>query len=207
MNYSKEWKRHYWSFDSELYGVCVFDDPNDRVLKEHFFTSPELTIEMCLGVCRDKGFRYSGLQWQIECHCGNEPAQGFQWAWFGKCNDKCAGNSNQVCGGSQAMSVYTTRVITKLTSIFWIKYVRTVVSNACVFYFSKKVELIIMNTPSKTPRSSFDGLCIYDSPSQRVLNEFVVTGNANMTIKSCKETCQGRDSFLIESLESSGFNG
>ena len=68
-----------------------------------------MTIEMCLAVCREKGLRYSGLQWQIECHCGNGPTQGFQWAWFDKCNNKCAGNSNQVCGGSQAMSVYTTR--------------------------------------------------------------------------------------------------
>ena len=92
-----------------MYGVCVFDDPNDRVLKEYFFTSSELTIEMCIGVCRDKGFRYSGLQRENECYCGNEPLHGFQWAWFGECNEKCAGNSNQVCGGSQTMSVYTTR--------------------------------------------------------------------------------------------------
>ena len=68
-----------------------------------------MTVEMCLSTCGGKGFDYSGLQWQIECHCGNEPAQGFQWAWFDKCNNKCAGNSNQVCGGSHAMSVYTTR--------------------------------------------------------------------------------------------------
>ena len=92
-----------------MYGACVFDDPNDRVLKGHFFTSQELTIEMCLGVCRDKGFRYSGLQREIECHCGNEPFHRFQWASFGECNNKCAGNVNQVCGGSHAMSVYTTR--------------------------------------------------------------------------------------------------
>ena len=68
-----------------------------------------MTIELCLSTCREKGYDYSGLQWQIECHCGNEPTSAFQWAWFGKCNDKCAGNSNQVCGGSHAMSVYTTR--------------------------------------------------------------------------------------------------
>ena len=48
------------------------------------------------------------MQWQIECHCENEPVNGFEWAWFGKCNDRCAGNSNQICGGSNAMSLHTT---------------------------------------------------------------------------------------------------
>ena len=90
-----------------MYGVCVFDDPNDRVLKDHFFTSPELTIEMCLAVCRAKGFRYSGLQWQIECHCGNEAEKGFEWAWPSKCNEKCIGDSRQICGGFGAASVWT----------------------------------------------------------------------------------------------------
>ena len=67
-----------------------------------------MTVEMCLSTCRDKGFRYSGIQWQIECYCGNEPINGFNWAWFDKCNDRCAGNTNQKCGGSNAMSLYTT---------------------------------------------------------------------------------------------------
>ena len=67
-----------------------------------------MTIEMCLSVCREKGFRYAGLQWQIECYCGNEPANGFKWSWLSKCDDRCAGNSNQICGGSNAMSVYST---------------------------------------------------------------------------------------------------
>ena len=67
-----------------------------------------MTVEMCLSTCQKKGFRYSGIQWQIECYCGNEPINGFNWAWFDKCNDRCAGNSNQICGGSNAMSLYTT---------------------------------------------------------------------------------------------------
>ena len=67
-----------------------------------------MTVEMCLATCGGKGFDYSGLQWQIECYCGNEPVNGFQWAWFDKCHDRCAGNSNQICGGSNAMSVYST---------------------------------------------------------------------------------------------------
>ena len=92
----------------EFYGICAFDDATDRVLKGHFFSSPELTIEMCLSACREQEFRYSGLQWGIECYCGNEPVNGFELAWPNKCSDKCAGNFNQVCGGSFAITVYST---------------------------------------------------------------------------------------------------
>ena len=91
-----------------MYGDCVFDNPNDRVLNGHFFTSSEMTVEMCLKTCRQKKYRYSGLQWQIECYCGNEPTNGFDWAWLNKCDTKCAGDSNQICGGSGAMSVFST---------------------------------------------------------------------------------------------------
>ena len=67
-----------------------------------------MTIEMCLSICRSKGFPYSGLEWQCECHCGHAPEDGFEWAWSDKCYDRCAGDSNQICGGSNAMSVWTT---------------------------------------------------------------------------------------------------
>ena len=87
--------------------MCVFDDANDRVLKGHYFSRLDMTIEMCLTTCREKGFRYSGLEWQIECYCGDEPVQGFKWTWLNKCNERCPGNSNQICGGSNVMSVYT----------------------------------------------------------------------------------------------------
>ena len=89
-------------------GACVFDDANNRVLDGHFESNDEMTVEMCLDICRSKGFRYAGLEWQLECHCGNEPDGGFEWAWPDKCDDRCSGNSNQICGGSNAMSVYTT---------------------------------------------------------------------------------------------------
>ena len=70
-----------------------------------------MTIELCLSTCREKGFSYSGLQWQIECYCGNGPREKFKWAWFDKCDDKCAGNSDQICGGSNAMSIYSTPLL------------------------------------------------------------------------------------------------
>lgn len=67
-----------------------------------------MTIEMCLSKCRSKGYPFSGLQWQCECHCGYEPKEGFEWSWSDKCNDRCVGDSYQICGGSNAMSVWKT---------------------------------------------------------------------------------------------------
>ena len=69
--------------------------------------SDEMTIEMCLSICREKNYKYAGLQWQCECHCGNEPEIEFEPAWFGKCSDRCAGDSSQICGGSEAMNVWS----------------------------------------------------------------------------------------------------
>ena len=67
-----------------------------------------MTIQKCLHICRRKGFQFSGLQWQIECYCGNLPTDGFEWAWPEKCDERCAGDSNQMCGGSMAMNLYNT---------------------------------------------------------------------------------------------------
>ena len=36
------------------------------------------------------------------------PEEGFVWAWSDKCDDRCSGDTNQVCGGSNAMSIWTT---------------------------------------------------------------------------------------------------
>ena len=67
-----------------------------------------MTIEKCLSICRSKKFPYSGLEWSCECHCGHAPEEDFEWAWSDKCDDRCTGDSNQICGGSEAMSVWNT---------------------------------------------------------------------------------------------------
>ena len=109
-SFSREYESHHFNRETsflELYGDCVVDDVKNRVLKGHILSSVEMTVEMCISTCREKGFDYAGLQWSIECYCGNEPDQGFEWAWLDKCDNNCAGDSRQVCGGSSAMSVYS----------------------------------------------------------------------------------------------------
>ena len=67
-----------------------------------------MTIQKCLAICRSNGFPFAGLEWSVECHCGFMPANGFDWAWSDKCDDRCSGDSNQICGGSNALSLWTT---------------------------------------------------------------------------------------------------
>ena len=73
-----------------------------------------MTIEKCLSICRSKGFPYnfwiriSELEWSCECHCGHAPEEGFEWAWSDKCDDRCAGDSNLICGGSGVCLEYYT---------------------------------------------------------------------------------------------------
>ena len=67
-----------------------------------------MTIQKCLSICRSWNFPYAGLEWSIECHCGFMPADGFQWTWSDKCDDRCSGDTNQVCGGSNALTLWTT---------------------------------------------------------------------------------------------------
>ena len=91
-----------------MYGVCAYDDPNNRALTGRYEVNENMTIEMCLSICRDGGYPYAGLKWQIECFCGHEPDSGFIWSWPNNCNKKCAGDPHQNCGGSNAISIWNT---------------------------------------------------------------------------------------------------
>ena len=91
-----------------LFGVCVFDDPDNRILTEYFESSADMDVTKCINICQQRGFKFSGLEWSRECHCGNLPPGGFKYSWPDKCNLRCAGKRSQVCGGYDAMNVWTT---------------------------------------------------------------------------------------------------
>lgn len=62
-----------------------------------------MTHELCVSKCSGNGFAYAGVQYGKWCFCGNQ---------YGKsgpatnCDIRCAGDPNQICGGSWANSVY-----------------------------------------------------------------------------------------------------
>lgn len=186
---NSEWWKLSGSLALKLYGQCAFDDKNDRVLDGYYETNDEMTIQQCLKICSSKGFRYSGLEWACECHCGNEPDQGFEWAWPDKCDDSCSGDSHQICGGSGAMR-----------KGFLDDLNQALVRWRCITV--KKIALLL-KTPNfsvyTTPTEEVDGQCIYDFPSnRRVLDEFSITGLTNLTILSCANFCTEYEFFGVQ---------
>ena len=92
----------------EPYGTGCNVDQDARTLTERKPDDFENTIERCATQC--EGFKYFGVEVGIECFCGDEltidqPSTG--------CNDDCAGNANQICGGTWAISIYEFKTIGK----------------------------------------------------------------------------------------------
>jgi hypothetical protein len=63
-----------------------------------------MTVEKCLDACSGAGFAYAGLEYAEECYCG----QKAPWtiAADGRCSMTCKGDSSELCGGPDGLSVY-----------------------------------------------------------------------------------------------------
>ncbi|KAL2060445.1 hypothetical protein VTL71DRAFT_9476 [Oculimacula yallundae] len=67
-----------------------------------------LTTAKCKSTCAGKGYMYSGTEVGNECWCDNSLRNGGAPASDGSvgCSFKCAGNSSEICGGSDRLSLY-----------------------------------------------------------------------------------------------------
>lgn len=67
--------------------------------------SPAQTIEKCMNTCLTNGYTYAGLEWGIECWCGNN-FDSSEATLQGSCVQPCAGDSTEMCGNAGVLSVY-----------------------------------------------------------------------------------------------------
>lgn len=68
--------------------------------------SDDMTNTKCQRICKHKGFRYFATQHGNRCYCGD------RFGRYGKsynCNQSCAGDNYEICGGYKASSVYKIR--------------------------------------------------------------------------------------------------
>lgn len=80
-----------------------FKDQSKRDLDGHNFYDRNMTTQLCISTCRDKGFSHAGTQYGSYCFCGNKfGASGAA----DNCNAKCTGSRDETCGGTWANSIY-----------------------------------------------------------------------------------------------------
>ncbi|KAL8711481.1 MAG: hypothetical protein Q9220_004139 [cf. Caloplaca sp. 1 TL-2023] len=86
------------------YAGCFTDSTSARVLNGKYNYDSALTIEKCAGLC--KGYKIFGTEYATQCYCGNSYANPTTQVAEGDCGYTCGGNSGQLCGAGNRLSVY-----------------------------------------------------------------------------------------------------
>ncbi|CAN0201782.1 unnamed protein product, partial [Ectocarpus fasciculatus] len=84
---------------------CYQDDSDARIMELARTDSSSMTKEVCEAECT--GNTYFGMQYGRECFCGGSSTDLLLHGESTACDYECPGESEQVCGGFYAMSVYS----------------------------------------------------------------------------------------------------
>ena len=89
---------------------CYSEGNNGRALANATWSSSNMTIENCVGFCKEQGAlgKWAGVEYGQECYCGSGIANGGGPASDGNvgCDMACAGNQYEWCGGPNRLFVY-----------------------------------------------------------------------------------------------------
>ena len=95
------------------YNGCYTDSfPVRRVLPMQQPDDSNLTVQSCVWSCSQLGYSVSGLENRRECFCGNAIYSGSTLVPpHTNCNLPCAGDTTEICGGSNRLSIYANRTL------------------------------------------------------------------------------------------------
>ena len=94
------------------YRGCYSDPSWGRVLPTRISSLANQTVEQCTSQCLGAGYTIAGLEYGVECWCGNIMAtQGVKQANDAPCSMACGGNANEMCGSSYTLSIYSNQTI------------------------------------------------------------------------------------------------
>ena len=88
-----------------MYIGCYRDDKTRALDEDYEDSSTEMTHDRCFRRCRTASSPYAGVQHSKQCFCGSN------YDLYGPldeslCFKPCSGNTDQICGGGWANSVY-----------------------------------------------------------------------------------------------------
>ncbi|KAF1963094.1 carbohydrate-binding WSC, partial [Byssothecium circinans] len=87
---------------------CYIDSIDLRTLRQTFyFDRTGMTIEGCQQFCTEAGYSIAGLEYSDQCFdCDTTIRESSSIADSSNCFMPCAGNSGQICGGPNHLSIY-----------------------------------------------------------------------------------------------------
>ncbi|XP_062309369.1 sialate:O-sulfotransferase 1 [Osmerus eperlanus] len=87
------------------YVGCFLHEASQRALGGTvLYDTRKMTSSLCQDTCSESGYRYAGLEYGSECHCGNRI--GSPPAAEEECSLVCRGERATPCGGVGRLSVY-----------------------------------------------------------------------------------------------------
>ncbi|PIL32445.1 hypothetical protein GSI_05147 [Ganoderma sinense ZZ0214-1] len=89
------------------YAACYVDNANGRIMGTQNPDDQGLTVESCVTSCHSQNFTLAGMEFGVQCFCGNTLIDGATVGDESTCNMACGGNSQEACGGPNRLSVYT----------------------------------------------------------------------------------------------------
>ncbi|KAH7376045.1 WSC domain-containing protein [Plectosphaerella cucumerina] len=90
---------------------CWIDGRAGRILSTQLPDDPALTLEKCATACFNRGFTIAGAEYSTQCFCGNAIINdGALATSASQCSTTCPGNTAQMCGGPDRMSIISNGV-------------------------------------------------------------------------------------------------
>ncbi|XP_067943056.1 uncharacterized protein [Watersipora subatra] len=101
---------------SEMYSIystnylgCWKDSPTRDMRNFNSMPFYKATLQECVRLCHEKGFKYAGAQYYLHCYCDNRFGT-YSELDKSSCSTRCRGNFQQNCGGVFANSVFDTQI-------------------------------------------------------------------------------------------------
>ena len=88
---------------------CYQDSFSKRLLQGHTVKlKTENSPSVCVDVCSKYGFAFAGVQYGLECFCGNSQPEAAREIQEKRCDMTCPGDEDETCGGYLTMDVFET---------------------------------------------------------------------------------------------------
>uniref|UniRef100_T1HTS4 WSC domain-containing protein n=1 Tax=Rhodnius prolixus TaxID=13249 RepID=T1HTS4_RHOPR len=97
-----------YSEEDHLIG-CFIDNEKLRLLSALLMTiTDKYTPKLCLNIRLQLGYKFCGVEYGQECHCGNKRPDSSLEVGENQCEMPCPGDRSQKCGGAWRINVYST---------------------------------------------------------------------------------------------------